>query len=241
MVLVEPEEQGNIGAVARAMHNFGLSRLIVVNPKEKLGEEAWARAKHAKHVLERAEIVPDLYSAIEGFDFVVGTTGTTIGDKNPVRTAVSPKNLSKIFNSFSGSVAMLFGREGSGLTNEELSRCDLVVSIPANPEYPILNVSHAAAIIFYELYQEKDVFVGRGVRMASRKEKERIIANVERISRFLGYPEHREKLLLMIIKRLMGRQLITGREAYTIIGFTRRIANMLQAGASRRGRSKPSS
>jgi len=237
VVLVEPEDPGNIGAVARVMHNFGLEKLIVVSPKTKIGGEAWARAMHGKHVLEKVEIVPDLGSAIENFDFVVGTTGIPGGDKNPLRTTISSKKLPEIFGGRSGSVAILFGREGDGLTNQELSKCDFVVSIPANPSYPVLNVSHAAAIIFYELYHDRKVFMG-GARLASREEKERILANIERISDLLGYPEHRKRVLLTIIKQLMGRVFLTGREAYTIIGLTRRIANRI--GTSQQDRSKQS-
>src|SRR3989338_4206192 len=147
IILMEPEEPGNIGAVARAMKNFGFSNLILVNPKcDYLGEASRNRAKHAQDVLAKVKVV----SKLPKYHTLIGTTGRLGTDYNVPRSPIIPKNLQIPKK---GKIGILFGREGVGLMNDEIQICDFIVSIPSNPEYPVLNLSHAVTIVLYELYQ----------------------------------------------------------------------------------------
>ena len=152
VALLKPISPGNIGAVARAMKNFDLKDLILINSQcDTKSEEAIKRSKHAKDILKKAKIVKN-FNYLKKFDYIIGTTanvGST--DYNLPRLPIKPEDL-KIKNKNS---VILFGREDSGLTNEEIMKCDFIISIPASKKYQTINISHSAAIIFYELFKQK--------------------------------------------------------------------------------------
>jgi len=151
VVLVEPQNEGNVGAVARVMKNFGVEDLVLVKPCP-LGPEARKRAMHGASILEKSTSVADLNEAVQGVDLIVGTSGVeTSSEKKFARIAISPTDLETRTAATGGLVALVFGREDFGLLAEDVERCDVLVTIPASAEYPILNISHAAAIVLYEL------------------------------------------------------------------------------------------
>lgn len=114
VVLVEPEHEGNVGAVARAMGNFAFDDLCMVNPCP-LGDEALKRAKHAGHILSKAAIVDTLDEAVKGCSLVVGTTGVvTHGPRRYIRIPMPARELAAKTAGYEGRIALLFGREGSG-------------------------------------------------------------------------------------------------------------------------------
>ncbi len=167
VVLVEPKFEGNIGAIARGMKNFGLSELRLVRPVPLI-DEAYRRAKHARTLLDHAKRYTSLDAAVSDLDLVVATSGVAGGrSKKPLRVALEPVELSERLAQYSGRVAIVFGAEDTGLTNDLVAQCDLLVSIPTAPSYPILNLSHAATVIFYELYRERKRG-GRRVERAAR-------------------------------------------------------------------------
>src|SRR3972149_1505765 len=146
IILAEPENDGNIGAIARAMKNFGMKNLVLINPKcDHLSEDAIKRSKHAKDVLRKAKVCK--FEALDDFDVLVGTTAIIGSDYNITRLPITPKELAQNINP-KADVGILIGREGDGLNEKELNRCDFIVSIPSSKEYPTLNISHACAIIF---------------------------------------------------------------------------------------------
>jgi TrmH family RNA methyltransferase len=149
VVFVECESSGNVGFLARAMANFGLKNLILINPCE-LKKEAYYQAMHAKNIVETAKVFETLEDFLkkENIDFIVGSTGTPGGSYNLSRIPIKPEKLAKSIN-LNNKVAILFGREGNGLYNYEIDLCDIIVSIPTDHSYPIMNIYHAAAIIFY--------------------------------------------------------------------------------------------
>lgn len=150
MVMVNTTNSGNIGAAARALKNMGLSKLVLVEPKEFPSDQAVWRAANALDVLDQAQVVSTLDEAIADCGLVIGTsargrripwpllTPRECGDKVLVEAATHP-------------VAIVFGREDRGLTNEELQRCHFHVHIPANPEYSALNIAAALQVIAYEI------------------------------------------------------------------------------------------
>ena len=152
IVLVEPNHPGNIGATARAMKTMGLSSLILVRPTRFPDPQADWRAAGAIDVLDNAIVVDDIGAAIGSCGLVVGTSARTRRVPWPL---IAPKTLARtLADGVAGGkpVAILFGRESSGLTNAELAKCQLHLQIPASPNYPTLNLAMAVQIVTYELY-----------------------------------------------------------------------------------------
>ena len=151
IVLVEPSHPGNIGAAARAMKTMGLSRLYVVNPKRYPDPQAQWRAAGGEDVLDEAVVCGTLEEAIDDCHWVVGTSARQRRIPWPILT---PEAMAEEVNARPGQrIGVLFGREDSGLTNEELQRCNAHIEIPANPVYPVLNVAMAVQVICYALHR----------------------------------------------------------------------------------------
>lgn len=152
IVLVETSHPGNIGGAARAMKTMGLEQLWLVRPQRFPDPQAEWRAAGALDVLDRAVVVDSLDAAIADCTLVVGTSTRTRRIPWPLLTAreIGPHIRRE---SLQNPIAVLFGRETSGLTNDELQRCNVHLQIPANPEYPSLNLAMAVQVVCYELYQ----------------------------------------------------------------------------------------
>ena len=216
MVFVEPETPGNVGALARVMANFGLKELVLVNPCEiREDGEARALAMHAWSIVANARRM-SFEEAIEGFDNIIGTTARIASDMNTTRAYMTPRELAKAMKEFEGDICIVFGRESSGLTNEELRKCDMVVHIPCSPEYPTLNITHAAAIIFYELFTEKR----NPYRLGNPRQKEEVIRLFEELAYSLNLrnPENAVKQF----RNVISRAFISGSEARGIAGVLSR-------------------
>jgi TrmH family RNA methyltransferase len=154
IVLVETSHPGNIGAVARAMKNMGLSQLVLVRPKSFPDPEASARASGAVDVLDQARVVPDLVSGIADCGLVIATTARE-RDPNIRVVDVREAAVRAVEATARGPVALLFGNERTGLTNDELAFAHLLLRIPANPEYSSLNLAMAVQLITYEVYRAR--------------------------------------------------------------------------------------
>jgi tRNA (cytidine32/uridine32-2'-O)-methyltransferase len=154
VVLVETSHPGNIGAVARAMKNMGLSQLVLVRPKSFPDPEASARASGAADVLEQARVVPDLVSGIADCGLVIATTARA-RDPNIRVLDVRDAAARAVEGSARGPVALLFGNERTGLTNDELAFAHLLLRIPADPGYPSLNLAMAVQLVTYETYRAR--------------------------------------------------------------------------------------
>lgn len=228
VILVKPLYAGNIGSVARIMKNFGFKNLILVNPC-KLGKEADNMAVHAKGILQRAKIYKNFESAIKNFDLIVGTTSeSSEKDDYFLRISTAPEKLRKKLEKVKGNVAIVFGPEDIGLTNEQLERCDILVNIQTSPAYKPMNLSHAAAILLYEL--SKSEKKKTEFRLASKREKDIIANTFGAITNLIKYPKppERRKIFNLMLTRIIGRAQITGREANTLIGMLKKIKKRLK-------------
>jgi len=227
VVLVEPETPGNIGAVARVMKNFGARHLILVNPKcSHLSSEAFDRASHAKDILEKATVT-DNFSYLKKFDYVIGTTAALGSDYNVMRSPITPEQLAQqLQGKASSKIAVVFGRESSGLTNSEISSCDLLVTIPASTKYRALNLSHAVTIILYELFSKSgSEKVNSHIALASRKEKDVAIEMFKKIRDRMDYPlQATRKTQAVVWSRLVNKSFLTKREMNTLLGFLRKVS-----------------
>lgn len=150
IVLVNTSHPGNIGAVARAMKNMGLARLVLVEPRKFPHDEATWRAASATDVLDAARVCATLEEAVADCGLVVGTSAR--GRRIPW-PLLDPRHCAQRAYAEAGKheVAFVFGREDRGLTNDELQLCHLHVNIPANEEYSSLNLAMAVQVISYEL------------------------------------------------------------------------------------------
>ncbi|MEE3168724.1 MAG: tRNA (cytosine(32)/uridine(32)-2'-O)-methyltransferase TrmJ [Pseudomonadota bacterium] len=150
IVLVETSHSGNIGAVARAMKNMGLGNLWLVRPASFPDEASYARAAGAADVLDHARVVSSLEEALADCVLVMGTSAR--GRKVPWPVCAPPEAAATAAeHAGSGPVALVFGRENSGLTNDELQRCHYHIHIPSNPDYSSLNLAMAVQVMCYEL------------------------------------------------------------------------------------------
>lgn len=156
IVLVNTSHPGNIGAVARAMKNMCLESLYLVEPNRFPSAEATSRASGADDLLANAVVCNSLDEALEGCRFVVGASAR---DRSLSWPIVNPRECAVRVNAESEQheVALIFGREHSGLTNEELEKCHYLVHIPSNPAYSSLNLAAAVQVLAYELMMDEPV------------------------------------------------------------------------------------
>jgi TrmH family RNA methyltransferase len=214
IVLVGPKYEGNIGAVARSMTNFGFSDLCLVDPCE-IGDDAYRRAKHGRHILEGARTVGSLEEAVRDCFLVAGTSGiTTKGNKNYVRVPITASEFAERMDGYGEKTAVLFGPEDTGLLQEQLALCDVLVTVPSSPDYSVLNLSHAATIIMYELFGSD---VSRPVP-ADAAEKEQIFDFFDVLLDAIDYPEHRKDGTSVMFRRMIGRSVPTKWEYNTLLG-----------------------
>ncbi|MEK6954828.1 MAG: TrmJ/YjtD family RNA methyltransferase [Candidatus Micrarchaeota archaeon] len=154
VILVDPMYPVNIGSVCRVMKNFGAKELYLVRPQTKITGESVKYAKHALDILNKANIVPTFDAALLGMDYIIGTTGVVPRFGYALKSCVSPKDMAGRFSK-RDKIAVVLGNEGVGLTLADLQKCDLLVSIPATRKYGVLNLSHACAIVLYEIFLAK--------------------------------------------------------------------------------------
>jgi TrmH family RNA methyltransferase len=227
VVLVEPEKEGNIGSIARSMRNFGLTDLCLVSPKTSVGDEAYRYATKGKQILEKARIARTLSDALRGVDRVIGTTaiiGTS--SRNILRIVIDPPQLASRLAGTTGSVALLFGRESTGLSNRELQRCDIIVSIPASEDYNVLNVATAASIVFYELHKVRQT---RPWSLEpSQQSIDRLISIFDQLADVADLPPHRKRLADRAFRNVLAKSIISRREVSLIMGVLRRIRDKTQ-------------
>ncbi len=233
VILVEPKFPGNIGSVCRAMSNFGLDKLVLVNPCE-LGDDAFRYAKHGRFVLDKARTVKKLASALKGLDLVVATTGRpTDSDKKFLREPITPRQLAEQFSNKAGKIGILFGREDYGLYNDELRNCDVLVTIPTHEINPIMNLSHACTVVFYELYAHGRK--ARAKKLAKSVEKEALNRIFAELLDEIAYSQHKKAKTKIMFRKIVARAGLSTWEFHTLAGvFTRATKSVKRLKAGKR-------
>jgi len=221
IILIEPENPGNIGAIARIIANFGYMRLILINPKTKITEETRRRAKHAQKILDNAVITDQGF--LKKMDLLIATTAKTGTDYNIPRSPIKPDDLAKKIPR-TGKIGLVIGREGIGLTNEELKICNIVVTIPSNKKYPTLNISHAVAIILYELAKNKKNSSLSHIERATGKDIEILEKYLNSVIDKMKFTtEDKRQTQRIVWKRTIGKAMLTKREVFALIGFFKKL------------------
>lgn len=232
--MVRPLYPGNIGSVARAMKNMGFSKLTLVNPPDYRCSEAYQMAYGADDILERARVVGTLSGAVAKARFVVGTTVRARKGRIPFvpLPGLSPRILSAAARQ---KVAVVFGSERTGLTNEELERCHELLVIPMAVQFPSLNLAQAAVVVLYELFKGLGPTVVSSERSPSRRvlsqrvlapagELERLYADLESLLteiRFIKGPQGR--FIMTSLRRIFNRSGLNSREVRIIRGVFRQV------------------
>jgi len=227
IVLVEPQYEANVGAVARAMANFGFSDLAIVSPKcNPRGFEALKYAKHARDLLDCAKICRSLAQATSGCKATVGTTGVLYRHYNKTfRNPIPLRQLrTKVLREADGRVALVFGNEGTGLSERHISRCDFLLTIPTSEGYPVLNLSHAVAICLYELSGINQQYYPP----AGKKEKEELIKAFSRITGRYSKIMRNPQKAKVAFRRMVGRAMLSDKECAAVLGVVRRALRELE-------------
>ena len=233
VVLVGTTHPGNIGAAARAIKNMGIFNLALVKPKEFPSDIAIYRSKAAKDILENAEIYESLEDAIAGCKLIVGTSARARSVPWPV---FNPRDAAEEMRKISkqGNVAIVFGREDRGLTNDELGLCNFHVHIPSDPKYSSLNLSQAVQILAYEIrlaYSKDEVIneVKWDVDLANNEQTERLIDHMEELMQDVEfYDVENPRKLLLRVRRFFKRSEIDVMEANIFRGLFSAIQKRLK-------------
>ena len=224
VVLVEPQHSGNIGAVARAMKNMALRRLVLVKPADHLSLEARMMAMHALDILQQAQVVETLPQAIADAGYVVGTTRRLGKGRQAQQTSRSIAPL-LLELAASNPVGLLFGREDSGLSNEELARCHELVTIPAHPSFGSLNLAQAVLLVCYELYVSAVTQPDAPPPiLATTAEVERLYARMQEVLRHVGFLHGSNPDRMMgYFRRFFARFGLKSRDVKVFLGLFRQI------------------
>ena len=226
LILVEPRKQENLGAIARVMKNFSFNKLVLINPKCKIGISARKVARHANDVLSKAKIKDFKY--LKKLDYLIGTTSRLGTDYNIPRNVIDAEKIAEKISSVDYKklkIGILIGRESSGLTNDEINQCDALITIPSSKEYSALNISHSVSIILYELFkkigEEKS---NSHILFATEKDKEVMMQYINKILDNLEFstPEKKDTQK-KVWKRVFGKAMLTKREAFAVMGFLRKL------------------
>lgn len=238
IVLVEPSHPGNIGAVARAMKNMGLERLVLVNPRQFPHSEASARASGADDVLAKARLVTTVAEAVAGCGFIVATTSRTrdqyfgVADVREAAERV-------LSESRRGPAAVLFGSERAGLTNEQLEAAHLLIRIPASEAYPSLNLAMAVQIVAYELFRARGVQIDTAPAagpLADPGEMERLYGHLAQVLEEIDFRDRTQggTHLMARLRRLFQRAALDRNEVNILRGILTAVqSRRRRAGAAR--------
>lgn len=220
IVLIEPEKSGNVGAVARAMKNFNFENLYLVNPKcNHLEKEAMDRAKHAKEILTNAKIITS--SDLKRFDYKIATTSQLGTDYNIPRSPITPSELTKIIKP-KANIALIFGRESSGLNNKEIQEMDFIVTIPTSKKYHSMNLSHAVTIILYELFDQENIT--SHIKPVGEKELEQMQKMLNQILDKIEFKtKEKKETQKKVWKRIFSKSFMTKREAFAVMGLLKKL------------------
>jgi tRNA (cytidine32/uridine32-2'-O)-methyltransferase len=230
IVLVAPSHPGNIGAVARAMKNMGLSELVLVRPKSFPDPEATARASGADDVLGSARVVASLQEGLEGCGFVAATTSRERDQY--FRVADVREAAARILEQSQRSpAAVIFGAERTGLTNEELETAHLLIRIPANEAYPSLNLAMAVQLVSYELYRARGAHVPPGepgaAPLASALQMQRLFEHLAQVLEEIDFRDRTQSgtHLMSRIRRFLQRAELDANEVNILRGILTAVQN----------------
>ncbi|MFB3905379.1 MAG: RNA methyltransferase [Acidobacteriota bacterium] len=220
VVLVDTVQPGNIGSAARAMSNMGLSRLKLVNPRGVLSSECLKMAGKAVDIVTGAAVFKSLDEALGNENLVVGTTSSR--DRAARQRIYSPRAIAPVIlkHAASGRVALVFGSEKRGLTDDQLALCQYLVTVPAHPGHPVLNLAQAVMVLAYEIYSCQEPDPSPHQVLATQQMREEMFGHLEKTLLRIGFlsssnPGH----IMKSIRRFLGKAELTPRDIQIIRGI----------------------
>lgn len=239
IILVEPQLGENIGMVARAMANFGLAELRLVNPRDGWpSEKARSAASKADHVIDGTVVYDTLEEAIADLNFVYATTARQRDGFKPVRSPVTAAETLRSQFRNGAKTGILFGREKSGLSNEEVALADEIVTFPVNPAFASLNIAQAVLLMSYEWMKSgmEDVhavpFQAPEQPLASKDEVVGLFEHLEEALNARNYfhPPHKKAKMVDNLRAVLSRRAFTGPEIHVLRGIISSLDRFTRAG-----------
>lgn len=243
VLMISPKTFGNAGFVARCMKNFGAGNLAILAPRYEVNDDIHGFAMHGRDVLDEAtiiscgeaEITAQFAELARKYELVVATTARPPNRGKLHRVPIPPRDAAPRL--VSTKSLLVLGREDTGMTDEEMKACDVVITIPGNPEYPTMNVSHAAAIVLYECWLlHPSLPVGCGRHFATVATEEFLPASREARVQFHEWFENtvfkhlarasnedRMEKFVAVVKNVLERAGVTTRELSIMSGFLRKL------------------
>lgn len=214
IILVEPQLPENIGMVARAMANFGLAELRLVRPREKFPcEKSCAAASKADHIIENAVVFDNLREAMPDLNYVLATTARARDSFKPVASPVEAARSMRMREQAGERTGILFGRERFGLSNEEVSLADEIVTFPVNPAFASVNIAQAVLLMSYEWMKSgmeeetQTVFSGPLMAQAEKRSLYGFFDQLEEMLDVRGYfrPPERKDVMVGNLRSVFTR------------------------------------
>lgn len=244
VILVQPEHSGNIGSITRIMANFDFPNLILFNPIEKIERifsyETQGYAMHGKSILMNAKVIQpenreshliEFDKLLNQFDLVIATTAKGTRYTNIKRSAIFPEHLKLPISKKQLKIAILFGKESRGLTNDEIQHADIILRIPTHNLYPTLNLSHACAIVLYEIFKiTYDINLGSGkhpIILAKRKDRKLLLKIIDQVIQTLKVRNYKQRKAFFAFRNVLERSLITKKELRLILGVFSKINSLI--------------
>jgi TrmH family RNA methyltransferase len=254
VILIEPENAGNTGAICRAMKNFDFEELILVGPIFKTdSEDLRNRAKWANDLVDKIAIIPKYNERVlnnirKKYDYLIATTAKIGRDYNILRSPITPEQLAERLSELelkqnttetkkdkntkrnvkkNISIGIVMGREGSGLKNEELQIMDFTVTIPTSKKYGTMNLSHATTIILYEIFKKiSEENIVSHINPISAIEKKQLLKLLDDSMDKMNFLNEDKKDTQRIVwKKMINKSFLSKREAYALMGFLKKINN----------------
>ena len=222
VVLVETQSAGNIGSVARAMKNLGLRQLVLVDPQTALTDEARQLACGADDVLANAQRAETLPEALAAFHLSVGTSSRSV---DWIPSVLRPSELASKLAEFSPEqrIALVFGPERTGLTNEHLQHCQWLVTIPTDPDFDSMNLAHAVAIVAYEVREQFSAqHLGRTLQRADLAQVEDFVASLQQCLGEIGFlNQQNPQQVMFTLRQILSRASLEERDVSILRGILR--------------------
>lgn len=239
IVLVRPKESRNVGAACRAMKNMGFTSLWIVMDTLLDPNAARTLAHYAVDILENAVIVPDLKDALADVALVAGTTRRR-GKKRKYFSVFPEQLAERAAAAGSGKVAVLFGNEDTGLTDDELGLCHLAVTIPSPPDFPSLNLSHAVQLVCYQIFRELSRSRLTPFSPIASGELDALVSVIARSLKAVGFfslvgPQN----MSVFFKDILGRAGLSVNEARRLETVFKKIAGLVTKGGIDPGPNPP--
>ncbi len=232
IVLVEPQEAGNIGSCCRAMKNMGIKNLRLVNPIPILVRDTFRLCHNSEDIIFASEVYDNLKDAIADIGYVVATSRRKGKNRKPIFwiSEILPK-ITKY--SQNNKIALVFGRESKGLSNDELSLCNITVSLPSHRGFPTLNLAQSVLLVCYELFLSKYSQPPTSLNLAPQEELWDMYSHIKRTLTLLGYKNIGSRKLkntiLQALKRVFGRTKLENRDTRMIRGLCTQVETKLNS------------